>query len=65
MSKSYDNDIKVFENEKTLKKKIMSIKTDTKGLEEPKDPETCNVFSLIKLFATKEKQEEIKQKYLA
>ena len=51
--------------EKEIKKAIMSIVTDDKPLEAPKDPETCNVFALIKLSANKEKQEEIKAKYLA
>ena len=63
MSKSYDNFIWVFDDEKTLKKKIMSIVTDTKWLKESKDPENCNVFTLIKLFATKEHQDEIAKKY--
>ncbi|MCP4523629.1 MAG: tryptophan--tRNA ligase [Candidatus Gracilibacteria bacterium] len=65
MSKSYDNFIGIFDSEKILKKKIMSIVTDDKGLEEPKDPETCNVFALIKFFASTEKQKEIASKYLA
>lgn len=65
MSKSYDNFIWVFDDEKILKKKIMSIVTDAKWLEEPKDPSTCNVFALIKFFASKEKQKEIKAKYKA
>lgn len=65
MSKSYDNHIWIFDDEKTLKKKIMSIVTWSEGLEEPKNPENCNVFALIKLFANPEKQEEIRQKYLA
>lgn len=65
MSKSYDNFIGVFDDEKVMKKKIMSIKTDDTPLEDPKNPDTCNVFSLIKFFASTEKQEEIKQKYLA
>jgi tryptophanyl-tRNA synthetase len=65
MSKSYDNFIWIFDDEKILKKKIMSIITDTKWLEEPKDPETCNVFALIKLFANKAKQDEISAKYKA
>jgi tryptophanyl-tRNA synthetase len=43
----------------------MSIVTDAKGLEEPKNPTTCNVFALIKFFATKEKQKEIAKKYRA
>ncbi len=65
MSKSYNNDIKMFEDEKTLKKKIMSIPTNDTPLEKPKEYKNCNVFNLIKLFATKEKQEEIKAKYKA
>ena len=63
MSKSYDNFLWVFDDEKLLKKKIMSITTDDKTLEEPKDPNTCNVFSLIKLFASKERLSSIRQKY--
>ena len=43
----------------------MSIVTDTKWLEEPKNPDTCNVFALIKFFASKERQEEIANKYRA
>ena len=65
MSKSYNNHIPVFDSEKDLKKKIMSIVTWSEALEEPKDPDKCNVFALIKFFATKEKQEEIRKKYLA
>lgn len=64
MSKSYDNFIPVFADEKILKKKIMSIVTDDLPLEAPKNPDTCNVFSLIKLFASQEKQAEIRAKYL-
>jgi tryptophanyl-tRNA synthetase len=65
MSKSYDNFIGIFDDEKTIKKKIMSIVTDDIPLELPKNPDTCNVFALIKLFASKEKQAEIKAKYKA
>jgi len=65
MSKSYDNFIGIFDSEKIMKKKIMSISTDSKWLEEPKDPESCNVFALIKLLATQEKQNEIANKYRA
>jgi len=63
MSKSYDNTIQIFDEGKTLKTKVMSIKTDSTPLEEPKNPDTCNVYALIKLFATPEKQEEIADKY--
>lgn len=65
MSKSYDNFIWIFDDEKILKKKIMSIVTWSESLEEPKNPDNCNVFALIKLFADTEKQEEIRKKYLA
>lgn len=65
MSKSYNNFIWIFEDEKNLKKKIMSIVTDDTPLEEPKDPDKCTVFSLIKLFADESKIKEIREKYLA
>ena len=66
MSKSYDNTIEIFfESEKAIRKKFMSIKTDSKGMEEPKDPDTCNVFQLYKLFATPEQLEEMRARYLA
>ena len=65
MSKSYGNAINIFDEGKTLKKKVMSIETDSKGLDEPKDPESCNVYALIKLFADQEKKKEIAEKYRA
>jgi len=65
MSKSYNNFIGIFDDEKKLKKKIMSIVTWSEGLEDSKDPENCNIFALIKLFASKEKQKEIADKYKA
>tara|TARA_R110000868_G_scaffold396971_2_gene669433 strand:+ start:13894 stop:14880 length:987 start_codon:yes stop_codon:yes gene_type:complete len=65
MSKSYNNTIPMFEEGKPLKKILMSIETDSKALEEPKDPDSDNVFALIKLFADKEKQHEIAEKYRA
>lgn len=65
MSKSYNNTIEMFASKKQLKKQVMGIVTDSTPLEEPKDPETCNVFALYKLFASKEKQEEMRQNYLA
>ncbi len=63
MSKSYGNTINIFDEGKTLKKKVMSIQTNSIPLEEPKDPESCNVFALIRLFADEEKQKEIAEKY--
>jgi len=54
MSKSYNNHIEIFGEEKEVRGRIMRIVTDSKGLDEPKDPEKCNVFALYRLFATKE-----------
>jgi len=51
MSKSYNNTIEIFEPEKQMQKKVMRIITDSKGVDEPKDPDKCNVFALLKLFA--------------
>jgi tryptophanyl-tRNA synthetase len=65
MSKSYDNTIGIFDEGKTLKKKVMSIETDSTPLDEPKDPDACNVYALIKLFADEESREEIAGKYRA
>ncbi|MFD2532231.1 tryptophan--tRNA ligase [Gracilimonas halophila] len=65
MSKSYDNTINIFAEGKALKKRVMSIETDSTALEDPKDPSTDNVFALIKLFTDKEKQDEISEKYRA
>ncbi|MCH2448792.1 MAG: tryptophan--tRNA ligase [Gracilimonas sp.] len=65
MSKSYDNTINIFAEGKALKKRVMSIETDSTALEDPKDPSTDNVFALIKLFADKKKLDEISEKYRA
>ena len=65
MSKSYGNTIGIFDEGKTLKKKVMSIVTDSTPLDAPKDPESCNVFALIKLFADEEKQAKIAKQYRA
>ena len=63
MSKSYDNAIDIFAEGKTLKKRVMSVQTDSTPLEEPKDPDSCNVFALIKLFADEDKKNEISDRY--
>jgi tryptophanyl-tRNA synthetase len=65
MSKSYGNTIEIFEPAKKLRKKIMSIKTDSTPVEEPKNPETCSVFTLFKIFANEEQQAELAAKYRA
>lgn len=63
MSKSYGNTIEIFETEKKLRKKIMSIKTDSTPVEAPKDPETCHIYTLYRLFATPEQQAALADRY--
>lgn len=63
MSKSYNNTIGIFEPEKTVRKKIMQIVTDSTPIEEPKDPEKCNVFALLKLVASPDELVEWENRY--
>ena len=65
MSKSYHNTIEIFGSGKPLKKRIMKILTDSKELEDVKDPDTCNVFALYKLFADEAAQAELAERYRA
>ncbi|NOT76589.1 MAG: tryptophan--tRNA ligase [Cyclobacteriaceae bacterium] len=65
MSKSYNNIIDIFLNEKDLKKQVMSIVTDSTPMESPKDPDKDNVFAIYKLVATAEQTDELRKKYLA
>ncbi|MEG0697324.1 MAG: tryptophan--tRNA ligase [Algoriella sp.] len=64
MSKSRNNFINIFLPEKQLRKQVMSIETDSTPLEDPKNPDTDNVFALYKLLATPEQVEEMRQNYL-
>ena len=65
MSKSYNNTIPLFGAPKAIRKLIMSIVTDSKGLEDIKDPDSCNVAKLYKLLATDEQYAELCSKYRA
>lgn len=65
MSKSYGNTIDIFQDDKSLKKNIMAIQTDSTPLEAPKNPDTCNVYKIYALLATPEQSEDMRQKYLA
>lgn len=65
MSKSRGNIINVFLEDKALRKQIMSIETDSKPLEEPKNPETCKVFALYKLLAQPTQVDAMAKNYLA
>ncbi len=64
MSKSYGNTIPIFGTEKEIKKAVMNIVTDSKGLEEKKDPDSCNVFAIYKLLATDEEITRMRENYL-
>jgi tryptophanyl-tRNA synthetase len=65
MSKSYGNVIPIFEPEKTLRKTIMRIVTNSQSVEEPKEPHTCQIFQLYKLFADTEEQNALAGRYRA
>jgi tryptophanyl-tRNA synthetase len=64
MSKSYDNTLALFEDAKELRKKIMRISTDSRPMEDAKDPESDHLYQLYSLFATTEQREEVRAMYL-
>jgi tryptophanyl-tRNA synthetase len=64
MSKSANNVINIFLDDKALRKQIMSIETDSTPLEDPKNPETCNAFAIYKLLASESEIETMKANYL-
>jgi len=65
MSKSYGNTIPIFGSKKARKKAVMAIVTDSAPLEAPKDPESCHVYALYKLFSTPDEQSVLAEKYRA
>ena len=64
MSKSRNNFINIFLEDKPLRKQVMSIETDSTPLEAPKNPDTCNVFALYRLLGTPEQIEVMRANYL-
>ena len=64
MSKSYGNTIPIFLEGKELKKRVMAIETDATPVEAPKDPEHCNLYKILKLFASAERMAEIHRLYV-
>ncbi len=64
MSKSRGNIINIFLDDKALRKQIMSIESDSTPLEEPKNPDTCNIFGIYKLVANEAQIAEMRQNYL-
>jgi tryptophanyl-tRNA synthetase len=65
MSKSYNNYIGLLDDEKTILKKVKQIPTSAQTIEEPKNPDECNVYKITKLFLTAEEDELLRKKYLA
>lgn len=65
MSKSYDNVIPIFSPSKQLRKRIMQIVTDSRPIDEPKNPEEDNVYNIYKYFASPEQDKSMREKYLA
>lgn len=65
MSKSYGNTIELFLPSKKLRKRVNSIVTNSQAVEEPKEPESCQIFKLFKLFATPEESTALAERYRA
>jgi tryptophanyl-tRNA synthetase len=65
MSKSYGNTIDLFLEEKALRKQVMRIVTDPTPVEDPKDPDKCNVFQIYRLFLDKDRENALRLRYLA
>ena len=63
MSKSYGNTIDIFLDEKELKNRVSKIVTDSTPLEVPKDPHSCNIYNIAKLFLSKNEQDELANRY--
>lgn len=64
MSKSYGNTIGLFASDEEIKKAVMGIPTDSKGVGEPKDPDTCKVFAFHKLFTNPADLEILRRRYV-
>lgn len=65
MSKSYNNTIEIFGSYEKVRKSVMRIVTDSKTVQDQKDPETCNVFALYRLFASEPERDALAKRYRA
>ncbi len=63
MAKSYNNTIDIFANEKKLKQQVMGIVTDSSPIDKPKNPQSCNLFAIYKLFVNKDQVKELEYRY--
>jgi len=64
MSKSYGNNIDIFGDEREMRKRMMSIVTDSTPVEKPKDPATSTIFKLYSLVASPDEIEQMRQRFL-
>ena len=64
MSKSYGNTLKIFDKESNIKKNIMGIVTDSKGVNESKDPDSCTIFKIYSLFLNGEEIKDLRKRYI-
>ncbi|HNY83735.1 MAG TPA: hypothetical protein PKK82_02670, partial [Anaerolineaceae bacterium] len=64
MSKSYGNTLPIFASDNALRKQVMRIVTDSRRPEEPKDPDSDNLYQIFRLFATPERLAEVREAYL-
>ncbi len=65
MSKSYNNFIPLFDTEKRFRKMIMKVQTNSLGPDEPKDPDTCTLFSIFQAFANESETKALAERYRA
>jgi len=63
MSKSYGNTIGIFDDDNAVRAEVMKIQTDSKSIDEPKDPDACNLFALFRLFAGESERKEKEERY--
>ncbi len=63
MSKSYDNTLEIFADAKAQRKQIMRITTDSRPMEQPKDPQNDHLYQLFALFASAEEVDDMAAMY--
>jgi tryptophanyl-tRNA synthetase len=63
MSKSYNNTIEIFDSPDVIRKKCKKIVTDSTPVEAPKNPDTCPLFNLFKLFAADNERADVERRY--
>jgi tryptophanyl-tRNA synthetase len=64
MGKSYNNTIDIFIPKEELRKRVMSIVTDARSVEDVKDPDSCNLFAICRLFLDEDGERGLRERYL-